>query len=165
MRPTTTFLLALTVLAGAWLGAPTRAAAQTAADGACQVFEIEASNDDGGMDDGLGPFKAKLSKPPFNAWKRFRLLDKHDRDVEVKKPFEVELRTGGALGLLLRDKIEQQGKKTRLRLSATMKDKAGKITLETTTLVDAGDGWLIAGESMPGNKGATYVVGILCTAR
>jgi hypothetical protein len=161
----TTTLLALAAALAALLGAPAVSAAQTAADGTCQLYEIEASNEDAGMDDGLGPFKAKLAKPPFNAWTRFRLLDKHDREVEVKKPFEVELRTGGALALLLRDKVAQPGKKTRLRLSATMKDKAGKITLETTTLVDAGDGWLIAGESMPGKKGATYVVGILCTAR
>lgn len=156
-------VLAVLMLA---LGAlASRAEAQSAADATCQVYEIEASNADGGIDKGLGPIERKLVKPPFNTWKTYKLLAKHEQDVERKKPLELPLKIGGRMNLLLRDKVTEKGKKPRLRLSVTMQDKSGKIALETTTLADSGDAWLIAGQPMPSKKDATYVLGILCTAK
>jgi hypothetical protein len=43
----------------------------------CDVFEIKASNDKGGMDAKLKPLRKKLKNPPFSAWKTFKLVKQH----------------------------------------------------------------------------------------
>ena len=141
------------------------AARAQSVDARCDVYEIQASNGTGGIDPALGPLTKKLQKAPFTGWTEFKLLRKHEQDVELKKPVSLSLTTSGKMSLLLRDKVVSQNKVTRLRLTVTMLDSNGKQTLETTTQVDSGDAWLIGGEAMPGNAGATYFVGIACTAK
>lgn len=146
------------------VAAPKRALAKPDAD--CDVYEIEASNDGKDIDKGLEKKLGKvLRKAPFNGWTSFKLLEKHSEAAELKKPVSVKLTTGGKLELTIKDKIVKTGKKKRLRIQATMLDKAGKQQLETTSSVDSGDPWLIGGEPLPKKPKSTYFVGIACTAK
>ena len=137
-----------------------------AKDADCDVYEIEASNDAGGIDKGLQSKLGKvLKKAPFTSWKSFKLLKKHSKPAELKKPVSVKLTTGGKLTLTLKSKAAKAGKKVRLRIQATMHGKDGKQQLETTSSVDSGDPWLIGGEPLADKPKSTYFVGIACTAK
>lgn len=125
---------------------------------ACQILEIRASNEDGGIDKALEPLARKLKKPPFSAWKRFALLKKHDRAAVKMKAVDLDLVPGGKLSLLYREK--SAGAKPRLRLSFTLDDKSGKRLFNGTVNLDVGDYTLIGGE--PLDEGATYILGVAC---
>lgn len=139
--------------AGAKAGA--RAADESAS---CQILEIRASNEAGGIDKALEPLAKKLKKPPFSAWKTFGLLKKHDRSVAKMKSVDLDLVPGGKLSLLYREK--SAGAKPRLRLSFTLDDKSGKRLFNGTVNLDVGDYTLIGGEPLDGD--ATYILGVAC---
>ncbi len=134
-------------------------------DAACEVYEIKASHEDGGIDKGLDKLSRILKKPPFNTWKRFVLIKKHDQNVTKDKPAGLTLEAGGKMQLLLKDVVQKKGGKWRLRITVTLFDKKGKQTTEATSMVDSGDAWLIGGEPLEGDPKATYFVGIACTAK
>jgi hypothetical protein len=135
------------------------------ADGQCEVYEIEASGEAGGMDKQLGKLAGKLSKPPFTAYKSFKLVQKHDTGLQLKTPLKLTLATGGSMELHLKDKSVEKGKKPRLRLGVNIDSKQGKRVVGATTQIDSGDSWLIAGVPVPGKQDAVYVFGLVCTAK
>jgi hypothetical protein len=134
-----------------------------AQDATCDVYEIEAHNDGGAVDKGLEPLAAKFKKPPFTSWKAFRLLKKHSKPAELKKPVSYKLTPGGKLELTLKDKDQAKGKKVRFRVGAAISDKQGKERVSTTSRIDSGDPWFIGGEPLPNKPKSTYFVGIVCT--
>jgi hypothetical protein len=140
------------------LGRPAVARAD-AEKASCQVFEIKASNDDGGVDAALKPLAKKLKKPPFSAWKRFALLKKHDKAAVKMKAVELRLVPGGTLSILYRERANAKGK-ARLRLTFTLDDKGGKRLFNGTVAVDVGDYSLIGGETL--EDGATYILAVSC---
>lgn len=159
--------LAIALLGPAWTGAGSAEAqgqqpppAATAAD--CQVFEIKATNDEGGVDAALRPLARKLKKPPFSSWKTFKLLKKHEKQVEKMKTLSVGLVTGSRLSLLFRGTTGGQTAKPRLRLTFTLDDKSGKRKVDGTINLDSGDYSLFGGETVEG--GGTYILAVSCTA-
>lgn len=139
--------------ARAWLSgaalALTLAAAQTTAHAEaaqidCAFLEIEASNTGEGIDKELQPLTKKLTRPPLSAWKRFKLVAKQDKKLAHMKEQELGLKAGGKLAALYREHSKPEGKKNRFSLSLTLDDKAGKRTLDTKIVVDAGDYFVIA---------------------
>jgi hypothetical protein len=126
----------------------------------CQIFEIKASNDEGGVDPALRPLARKLKKPPFSSWKTFKLLKKHDKTVEKMKSLNLELVPGSKLSLLFRGASGGQPSKTRLRLSFALDDKNGKRKFDGTLNLDSGDYSLIGGDSIEGS--GTYMLAISC---
>lgn len=126
-------------------------------EASCQVLEVKASNDGEEIDAELKPLARKLKKPPFSAWKRFRLLKRHDRAVTRMKATDLDLVPGGKLSILYR---EQAG--GRLRLTFTLDDKSGKRLFNGTVNLDVGDYSLIGGEPFPGEGDATYIIGVSC---
>lgn len=130
----------------------------------CKILEIKATKDPkGGIDSELKPLKAKLERPPFDSWKSFKVLAKHQKQVERMKALELKLVPGGKLSLLYRDLSATKGKKPRLRLSFTLDDKSGKRIAEYTIKLDSGDYNLIGGGRLKG--GAAYILATTCQAK
>jgi hypothetical protein len=155
-------LVALVVIAGLMFGSSEASAAPEKAD--CQLFEIKATKDPkGGIDPALKPLAKKLSKPPFDSWKSFKLLAKHAQKVERMKPLELKLAPGGKLTLLYRDRIAERGKKPRLRLSLTLDSKSGKRVADLTIQLDSGDYNLIGGGTLPDK--AAYILATTCKVK
>lgn len=161
MIPHAKTTLALSIAALVALFAPGRALADEKTE--CQIFEIKASNDKGGLDKALKPLAKKLKKPPFSSWKTFEVLDEHERSLEKMKSFDLKLEPGSKLSLLFRDVTREEGKKSRLRLNFTLDDERGKRKVDGTINLDSGDYYLIGGDSLKG--GGTYILAIGCEAR
>jgi hypothetical protein len=134
---------------------------QAPSSAACQIFEINASNGEGGVDPALRVLARKLKKPPFSSWKTFKLLKKHEKEVERMKALNLSLVTGSKLALLFRGASGGQNK-SRLRLTFTLDDKSGKRKLDGTINLDSGDYSLFGGETIEG--GGTYIMAVSCTA-
>jgi hypothetical protein len=126
----------------------------------CQIFEIKASNEGGGVDPALRALARKLKKPPFSSWKSFKLLKSHDRKVEKMKALNLALVTGSKLALLFRGVSGGPSSKPRLRVTFTLDDKSGKRKVDGTINLDSGDYSLIGGDSIEG--GGTYIVAVTC---
>lgn len=159
--------LAIALLGPAWTGAsPADAQAEqqlpAASSADCRIFEIKATNEEGGVDPALRALARKLKKPPFSSWKTFKLLKKHEKQVEKMKALNLGLVTGSKLALLFRGVSGGQPSKSRLRLTFTLDDKSGKRKLDGTINLDSGDYSLIGGDSIEG--GGTYIVAVSCTA-
>lgn len=138
-------------------------AAGTPVAASCLVTEIHATTEKKGIDPKLARLKAKLSKPPFSAWDTFKLLAEPTVVAEKDKPAQTKLATGGAITLLLKDKLVSQGGKARLRVGIDVDDKAGKRSLSTVMVFGAGDvHFPIAGA--PHEKGV-YIVGLSCALK
>jgi len=151
-------MVALCFMVGARAGEAQNAPPPGAAD--CQIFEIKASNEEGGVDPALRPLASKLKKPPFSSWKTFALLKKHDKSVERMKTLSIGLVTGGKLTLLFRGASGGQPNKSRLRLTFTLDDKSGKRKVDGTINVDSGDYSLIGGDSV--EESGTYFMAVSC---
>jgi hypothetical protein len=155
-------MIRLAIATGAALAAlaalATPAEAQQHAD--CAVLEIKASNDGKGVDPALRPLEKKLKRPPFSAWKSFKLLKRHAKKVARMKELNLALVSGGRMSLLYRDASSDSKSKTRLRLSLTLDDKDGKRKLDLTIKLDSGDYYLIGGDSL--EDGSTYILATSC---
>lgn len=129
----------------------------------CVIFEVRASNDAGGVDPALAPLQKKLQKPPFSAWKTFKVVKKHTKTAVLMTALEVKLATGGKLSLLYRDRSDTKGKKTRLRFGFTLDDANGKRKADMTIKADSGDYTLVGRDA---NKdGSSHILAISCTAK
>ena len=120
------------------------ASAQAEEVASCTIFEIEASSGDGGIDADLKVLEKKLKKPPFSAWKSFKVVKKHAVKATLMKSLSLKLVKGGALSILYRDRTDAKGSKPRLRLALTLDDKNGKRKAEMTIKIDSGDYTLLA---------------------
>lgn len=130
---------------------------------ACSILEVKASNSEGGIDAALKPLAKKLQKPPFSAWKSFKLLKKHSENAALMKAVSVKLQTGGKLSLLYRDRSDSKGRKPRLRIGFTLDDKDGKRKAEMTIKVDSGDFTLVGRDA---NKdGSSHILAIRCSVK
>ncbi len=125
------------------------------------VFQIRAHNDKTKPSDPeltQGQLGKKLGKGPFKAWSRFNMLaPKQIKQLQQLKAMTAQLTTG-TLSVLYRSRSQAQGKKDRLRLSLTMDDKQGKRALDTTIELDAGDYFLVGGQTL--GDGGTFILAI-----
>ncbi len=149
--------LAACFLLAAWSG-------QALADNAsCEVYEIKATNDKSGYDGQLKALKKKLSKPPFSAWKSFKLVKKHSVTATKMTAVSVKLAAGGKLGLLYKERNDAKGKKPRLRVVMTLDDAKGKRKADITLKFDSGD-FSLVGQDV-GKDGSTRILAIRCTVK
>jgi hypothetical protein len=132
-------------------------------DASCDVFEIKATNDSSGHDAELKPLKKKLSKPPFSAWKSFKLVKKHTIAASLMKSVSVKLSAGGKLGLLYKERNDAKGHKPRLRVVMTLDDAKGKRKADITLKFDSGDFSLVGQDA--GKDGSTRVLAIRCSVK
>lgn len=129
----------------------------------CLVMEIKATTGEGGIDPALKPITAKLKKPPFSAWKTFKLLKKHDLAAPQMKAVSVKLTGGGKLGLLYKERSDAKGSKPRLRVGMTLDNAAGKRKADITLKVDSGDYTLMGQDA--GKDGSSRLLAISCTLK
>jgi hypothetical protein len=129
----------------------------------CSVFEIRASNNGEGIDKELKPLEKKLKKPPFSAWKTFKVVKKHSTTIEQMKPSTIKLSDGGKLGLLYKDRADAKGRKPRLRVGMTLDNAQGKRKLELILKVDSGDFSLVGRDA--GQDGSSSVLAIRCLVK
>lgn len=129
-------------------------------DAKCTVFEVKASIDEGGIDGQLKPIEQKLKKPPFSAWKSFKVVKKHQVTAAQMKEQTLRLATGGQLGLLYKDRSDATGHKPRLRVSMTLDDASGKRKTDITVKVDSGDYTLVGRDD--DKDGSSHFVAISC---
>ena len=116
-------------------------------DASCDVFEIKATSDSTGLDKELKPLKKKLSKPPFSAWKSFKLVKKHSVKASLMKAVSVKLSAGGKLGLLYKER----------------NDAKGKRKADMTLKFDSGDFSLVGQDA--GKDGSKRVLAIRCSVK
>ncbi len=129
----------------------------------CTVFEIKATSGDGGIDAELKPITKKLKKPPFSAWKTFKVVGKHDVKAPQKKAVSISLDGGGKLGLLYKERSDAKGSKPRLRVGLTLDNKAGKRKADITLKVDSGDYTLVGQDA--DKDGSSRLLAIRCAIK
>lgn len=149
--------LAACLMLGAWSGVA------SADDADCEVFEIKATNDSGGIDAELKPLERKLKKPPFSAWKTFKLVKKHSVKAALMKAVSLKLSAGGTLGLLYKERSDAKGRKSRLRVVMTLDDAKGKRKADITLKFDSGDFSLVGQDA--GKDGSSRVLAIRCSVK
>lgn len=132
-------------------------------DASCTVFEIKASSGEGGIDKALAPITAKLKKPPFSAWKTFKVTKKHSITAPHIKAVSLSLVSGGKLGLLYKERNDAKGKKPRLRIAMTLDDVGGKRKADITLKVDSGDYTLLGRDA--GKDGSSNLLAISCSVK
>ena len=125
----------------------------------CKVYEIRASNEQGGIDTELKGIK-DLRKGAFTKWKRFQKLAKHSKILASLHTANISL-IPGKLSLLLNDLIVHPGKKPRIRLAITIDNAKGKRLLNTNSEIDAGAYLVWVDERLRIPKG-TYILALTC---
>ena len=129
----------------------------------CTVFEIKATAGEGGIDAELKRISKKLKKPPFSAWKTFKVVKKHSVKAPQKQAVSVTLAGGGKLGLLYKERSDAKGSKPRLRVGLTLDNKAGKRKADITLKVDSGDYTLVGQDA--GKDGSSQLLAISCALK
>ncbi|MCP4445227.1 MAG: hypothetical protein GY811_07785 [Myxococcales bacterium] len=132
-------------------------------DADCTVFEIKASGGEGGIDAELKPITSKLKKPPFSAWKTFKVVKRHSLKAPHMKAVSVPLAGGGKLGLLYKERSDAKGSKPRLRVGMTLDNAAGKRKADITLKVDSGDYTLVGQDE--GKDGSSRLLAISCAIK
>lgn len=126
----------------------------------CSIMEIRASSDGAGIDGALKELEGKLTKPPFSAWKSFKLEKQHQKSAALMKATLVKLHTGGTLTILYRERNDVKGKKPRLRLGLSLDDKAGKRKADMTIRVDSGEFTLMGRDA--DKDGSSVILAVRC---
>ena len=123
---------------------------------ACEFVEISATSaKDPAVDPELKPLDKKLKNPPFSAWNVFHQLSRTEKQLEKLKPETIGLRSGKVTAIFL-DLIG----KSKVRLSLSIDDEAGKRTVDNTKVtVEAGD-WVILGSSTANKAG--HLTAVTC---
>lgn len=129
---------------------------------ACTIRAIHGTQSPGGVDKRLDSLKTRLSKPPFSAFKSFKLLSASAMQIGQGVTQKKKLPSGKILGLTFKEKLLVAGK-LRLRLYLSiMPPKAKKFLPGTLYTIADGGTLLVAGDSF--QKG-TLVVGVTCKAK
>jgi hypothetical protein len=129
---------------------------------ACTIRAIHGTQNPGGVDKRLDSLKKQLSKPPFSAFKSFKLLSANAMQIGQGVTQKKKLPSGKILGLTFKEKLLVAGK-LRLRLYLSiMPPKAKKFLPGTLYTIADGGTLLVAGDSY--QKG-TLVVGVTCRAK
>lgn len=129
----------------------------------CTVFEIKATSGEGGIDAELKPITGKLKKPPFSAWKTFKVIKKHVAEAARMQAVSLKLADGGKLGLLYKERSDAKGAKPRLRVGMTLDNAAGKRKADITLKVDSGDYTLVGQDA--GKDGSSRLLAISCAVK
>jgi hypothetical protein len=149
--------VAVCLLLAGWSGVA------SADEASCDAFEIKASNAGNSIDAELKPLEKKLKKPPFSAWKSFKLVKKHSVKAALMKSVTLKLSTGGTLGLLYKERSDAKGRKPRLRVVMTLDDAKGKRKADITLKFDSGDFSLVGQDA--GKDGSSRVLAIRCSVK
>ena len=120
----------------------------------CNLLAIRASNNGGGIDPSLNNYKVQLKRPPFSAFKSFRLIKKQILTLHLKRKVNFVTISGNVRGSLTFERIK--GRFLNLRLVLF---KGKKELLRTLVSVLKGKPFFIAGPSI---RGGTLIMGIIC---
>jgi hypothetical protein len=113
----------------------------------CKIAMVHALEGQGGVDPKIERLKPYFEKPPFTAWKQFKLLDEKSLEVKPGAPAEFKLPNGKDGSLTYVDHLLRDGGKHRLRLKLAISDQ-GKKLLETVIVLDEGGVFLQAGQKL-----------------
>lgn len=143
------------------LAPPARGAGQDAV--ICDVRAIHGSGNAGAVDTGLALLRRQLSKPPFSAYKSFKLLGLSKLDLAQGKRKQLLLPTKKVLRLTFKERIlgPKQEVRLRLHLSITPPRALGFLPGTLFTIADRGT-LLVAGDRY---DGGTLIVGITCRSK
>jgi hypothetical protein len=126
----------------------------------CTVDVIHALQEGSGIDPKLDRFKAKLEKPPFNAWKQFKLLGSNQLEIGHKASGKVTLPNGKIATLTYLDHVEQ-GSKHRVRTQLEVLDGSKRL-MQTVFVLDEGGVVLQAGQKY---EGGMLVLAVSCQSK
>jgi hypothetical protein len=122
-------LLWLCTATTAWADAPAK----------CRVRAIHALKTGEGVDAKLEELKPLLKKPPFDAFKSFKLLDEQHPTVELNKATVIDVPNGKKLSLTLLEKIAGKPDKPADKPRALLRLKVEYPGLATVYKVGEGD--------------------------
>lgn len=121
----------------------------------CDILEITATT---GKEPSVAPelqkLQKKFKKPPFSSWNQFKLMMSESRALKAKKTETIGLKLGSATATLV--EIVDTSK---VRLTVTIADAAGKQIVNNKSTVEAGD-YLVYGHSLPNNDG--HLLALTC---
>jgi hypothetical protein len=113
----------------------------------CSVRMIQAWHEGGGVDPKITWMRPYLEKPPFTAWKKFKLVDEKELTVAPTTTQKFDLPNGKKASLTYVDHVLTPEKKHRLRLRLEVDDGERKV-LNTTFVLDEGAVLLQAGQKL-----------------
>lgn len=139
------------------------AAPTTGATVNCTVRSILGSQNTGGIDKRLSFLRNQFSKPPFSAYKSFKLLDSKDMAIAQAAQQQTTLPNGKILKLTFKERIlGPRGRlKLRLTLSITPPNEKRFLPGMTYTITNRGS-IVVAGDK---HQGGTLAIGITCRAK
>jgi hypothetical protein len=107
--------------------------------------------------------RAQLSKPPFSAFKTFKLLDTINLRVDGTTANKTTLPSGQTLVLTLRERLLSPKNRVRLRMHLVLSKPAAKRRLLSTrfTIYDGGTIFFAVAR----HQGGTMVIGITCRSQ
>jgi hypothetical protein len=124
----------------------------------CAVRIIHALHEGEGIDPKITLLRPYLQKPPFTAWKQFKLLDDKELTLAPHGTATFELPNGKQASLTYVDHFIAHDGDHRLRLQFGISDKQKKL-LHTTFVLDEGGVLLQAGQKY---ESGLLVLGISC---
>lgn len=129
----------------------------------CTVRSILALQQPGSVDKRLAFLRKKLAKPPFSAFKSFKLLESKELSIPQATRQKATLPTGKILKLTYKEKLLDGKDHLRLRMHLSITPPKGKKFLPGTLFTIANKGTLlVAGDK---HQNGTLVVGITCEAK
>lgn len=154
-------LIAASLGSASALAAPAMAAERDPV--VCDVRSIHGSGKAGAEDKRLAFLHKQLAKPPFSAYKSFKLLGLAQLDLEQGKRQQLMLPTKKVLRLSFKERIlgPKQDVRLRMHLSITPPRALGFLPGTLFTIADRGT-LLVAGDPY---DGGTLIVGITCRSK
>lgn len=124
----------------------------------CQWFEVQGTTQKGVkgpvLDKDLAPLEKKLGSRAFSSWNTFKKLAGDTPSLQKLKAAELALKHGKA-SVMLDDVVG----KSQVRLAVQIDNAAGKRTVNTKALVEAGD-FIIWADEEP--NGDAHLLAISC---
>jgi hypothetical protein len=124
----------------------------------CMVRIVHALHEGQGIDPHIAELRPSLEKPPFTAWKQFKLLDEKTLELDPKGSANFALPNGKEGTLTYVDHLLDRGGKHRLRLRLAIHD-GPRVPVNTLFVLDEGGVVLQAGQHY--QKGL-LILGIRC---
>jgi hypothetical protein len=121
---------------------------------ASEVVILRATNDDTGIDPGIGQIPA-LSKPPFSSYNSYHLLTRTYAMLDKDKPELVRLPTGNELRVLYKDAIlpRKPGQLVRYVVAASIQKPNGNAVLPLVEYnANAGEWFWVGGQAYQGGS-------------
>jgi hypothetical protein len=123
----------------------------------CDFIEIGATKAKApSIDPRLGPIEKKLKKAPFSTqWNNFQQLSQATKKLAQKKTEAITLKQGSATATLV-----EIVDKSKVRITITIDNAKGKLAVNNTTLLDAGD-YVIHAVVLPPNDDG-HLLAVTC---